>query len=377
MRASGRVAACGRAHGVALAFAITLGFGVGVITVQAQPGTPRGDVGAASPRVLTPPAGSRVKAGFVVRPDTVEVGDPFTLVVTVVVPDGAQIEWPTIDDTTAVVVMRAPTAVSNESLRAGGRTERAEYALAAWNVGVLPIGLSDAKVRYGTTTLNVPLAAARIAVKSVLPGDTTLHVPKPARPLFQRVVPWWKQWWPALLVLAALGVLWWLFRRRAQRHAGVAAAGLDAYGRALHDFARLERLALADSGERGRAVALAIDVLRSYLMARLPGAALSRTTAELLAAIGDDPRIPHDRLLSLLTDGDGVKFARHVVSATRARELAAESRAMVEHIEAADRACRVAAAAALDAAADAERLARSADEEEARRNSRRQKAGAA
>lgn len=368
MRASGRVA---------LTISLAIGLGIGVTTAQAQPATPRGKAGTVSPGVLAPSSGSRVKAGFVVRPDTVEVGDPFTLVVTVVVPDGAQIEWPTITDTTAVVVMRAPTAVSNEALRAGGRTERAEYALAAWNVGVLPIGLADATVRYGTTTLNVPLAPARVVVKSVLPGDTTLHVPKPARPLFQRVVPWWMQWWPALLVLAALGVLWWLFRQRAQRKARVGAAGLDAYGRALHDFARLERLALVDSGERGRAVALAIDVLRSYLMARLPDAVLSRTTAELLAAIGDDPRIPHDRLLSLLTDGDGVKFARHVVSATRARELAAESRAVVEHIEAAERARQAAAAAALAATADAEQQARSADEEEARRNSRRPKAGAA
>ena len=47
-----------------------------------------------SPGVLTPPAGSRVKAGYLVRPDTVEVGDPFTLVVTVVVPEGSRIEWP-------------------------------------------------------------------------------------------------------------------------------------------------------------------------------------------------------------------------------------------------------------------------------------------
>lgn len=335
---------------------------------QAAPSVSRG--------VLTPPTGSRVKAGFLVRPDTIEVGDPFTLIVTVVVPEGARIEWPTLDDTTAMVVSRAPTKVTEESMRAGGRTERAEYALAAWNIGPLPIGLKDAIVRYGSTTLNVPLNDANVFVKSVLPGDTSMHKPKPPRDLFPRVVPWWQRWWPALLVLAALALLWWLLKRRKKRTEARPNVALDPYARAVHDFDRLDRLALADAGERGRYVALAIDVVRTYLALRNPLAVLSLTTAELIGAVADDERIPRDRLISLMADGDGVKFARRVVSGTRARELAADARAVVDHIEAAEQARRAAAAAARAAAAKAERDAKQKDEDEARRNSRRPKAGA-
>lgn len=326
--------------------------------------------------VLTPPTGSRVKAGFLVRPDTVEVGDPFTVIVTVVVPEGARIEWPTLDDTTAMVVRREPTKVTQESMRAGGRTERAEFALAAWNLGVLPIGLNDAVVRYGSTTLKVPLNDVSVFVKSVLPGDSSMHKPKPPRDLFPRVVPWWQRWWPALVLLAALAVLWWLRKRRRTRAGATTHVALEPYARAIHEFDRLDRLALADAGERGRYVALAIDVVRLYLAWRNPLAVLSLTSAELIGAVADDGRIPRDRLLSLMADGDGIKFARRVVSGTRARELAAEARAVVEHIEAADRARRAAEAAARAAAAKAERDAKQSDEDEARRNSRRPKAGA-
>ena len=341
----------------------------------AQAAPPR--VPPVSRGVLTPPTGSRVKAGFLVRPDTVEVGDPFTLIVTVVVPVGARIEWPTLDDTTAMVVSREPTKVTQESMRAGGRTERAEYALAAWHVGALPIGLKDAVVRYGSTTLNVPLNDASVFVRSVLPGDSSMHKPKPPRDLFPRVLPWWQRWWPALLLLAALAVLWWLWKRRRTRTDATTRPALDPYARAVHDFERLDRLALADAGERGRYVALAIDVVRTYLARRSPLAVLSLTSAELIGAIGDDDRMPRDRLISLLADGDGIKFARRKVSDTRARELAVEARAVVEQIEAAERARRAVEAAARAAAAKAERDAKEADEDEARRKSRRPTAGAA
>ena len=144
----------------------------------------------------------------------------------------------------------------------------------------------------------------------------------------------------------------------------------------MHDFERLDRLALADAGERGRYVALAIDVVRSYLARRNPRAVLSLTSAELIGVVAADERVPRDRLLSLMADGDVIKFARRVVSGTRARELAADARAVVEHIEAAERARRAAEDAARAAAAKTERDAKQKEEDAARRESRRPKAGA-
>lgn len=329
-----------------------------------------------SPGVLTPSNGSRVKAGLLVRPDTVEVGDPFVVIVTVVVPEGARVEWPTLDDSTAAVVSRAPTKVTQESLRSGGRSERAEYAVAAWDVGALPIGLKAAVVRFRSTTLDVPLSNATVFVKSVLPGDSTLHKPKPPRDLFPRVIPWWQQWWPVLLILAALALLWWLHKRRQTSRSVAPGFTVDPYARAVHDFERLDRLALVDAGERGRYVALAIDVVRTYLARRNPRAVLSLTSAELMGAVESDDRVPHDRLQSLLADGDGIKFARRVVSGARAREMVAEARAIVEHVEAAERARRAAEDAQRLAAAQAVRDAKQREEDDARRASRRAKAGA-
>ena len=140
-----------------------------------------------------------------------------------------------------------------------------------------------------------------------------------------------------LVLLAVLGVLWWLRRRRRPPAGARSDALRDPYARALHDFERLDRLALADAGERGRYVALAIDVLRSYLAQRQPLVLLSMTSSELVSAMAHDSRVPHDRLLSLVTTGDEVKFARHGLSVARAHELVAEARAVVDVVEAAER----------------------------------------
>ncbi|GAB1341471.1 hypothetical protein [Gemmatimonas sp.] len=331
-----------------------------------KPSAPPTDTGFLAPR-----SGARVRAGTLVQPDTVEVGDPFTFVVTVAVPANARVEWPTIADSAAVVAMREPVRIVDEGTRIATRRERAVYTLSAWDVGQLPLGMPDVVVRFDTATVRVPLRDARVFVRSVLPGDSTQHQPKPARDLFPRVVPWWQRWWPALLVLAALALLWWVWRRRRRaRSDAVSLAALDPFARAQHEFARLDRLGLVDAGEAGRYVALSLEVLRLYLASRLPEAALSLTSRELVDRIGADARVPHDRLLSLLADVDGIKFAARMVSPARARELAAAARAVVEHVEAAEVARRAAEEASRREAAAAAARERAETEERARRASR-------
>ena len=220
---------------------------LGAYPLLAQP------VDTASPSARS---GNRIRAGSLVQPDTVEVGDAFTFVVTVAVPADARVEWPTIADSAAVVAMRGPVKVIDEGTKISERRERGVYTLSAWDVGRLAISMPDMIVRMGASVVKVPMGDATIFVRSVLPGDSTQHRPKPARELFPRVVPWWQQWWPAMLVLAALAILWWMWRRR--RHAGPAVLGarvLDPFARAQHEFERLERLGLADAGEAGRFVA--------------------------------------------------------------------------------------------------------------------------
>ncbi|MEO7522258.1 MAG: hypothetical protein ABIW79_10615 [Gemmatimonas sp.] len=348
-----------------------LAIGAGHPQAQARGQTARATSQAAARTDSVP----GVKSGFLVRPDTVMVGDPFVLVVSVVVPNSARVEWPSINDTAAVVAMRAPVRV--QSAPDGvSRRETAEYELAAWDVGALAIGMPDPVVRNGSTVIKVPLADARVFVQTVLPADTSLHVPKPAKALFPRVVPWWQRWWPALAVMLALALLWWFIKRRRKVVDVQRALPVDIFARAIHDFDRLDRLALADAGERGRAVALAVEILRVYVVSRIPDGALSLTSGELLSATSEDDRLPHDRLARLLLEADAIKFARRVVQGARAKELTAEARRVVESVEAAHQARIAAEAERREEAERLERESRVTADDDARRRSRR-KAGAA
>lgn len=329
----------------------------------------------ATPRATAQSATAPLRAGLLVSPDTVAVGDPFMLRVVVEVPATATVQWPSLGDSAAMVAMRAPTRVTSE-LRGDRRQETAEYSLAAWRTGLLPVGLADVVVRDANGVRSVPLSDARIVVQSVLPGDTTLHVPKPARELFPRQVPWWETWLPALLVMVGLLLLWWLWRRRRIRTSIASVPPADPYDRAMQDFDRLDRMALADLGECSRAVALSTEVLRTYLSARSSRARLSCTSGELVEALQVDRRVPHARLEALLRDSDVIKFGPFASAAPRARAVQADARALVDAVERAEQAQRVAEAKA-QAEADAREVSvKRADEEAARRRSRRPKVGA-
>ncbi|MDE3216577.1 MAG: hypothetical protein KGO03_09270, partial [Gemmatimonadota bacterium] len=186
-------------------------------------------------------------------------------------------------------------------------------------------------VRVNGAEQRLPLGGATVFVKSVLPADSALRVPKPARALF---VAWPIPWWIlAVLALIAL-LLWWAWRRR-RADAARAAAALPPFERARREFTRVAALGLVEAGERGRYVALMVEVLRDYLAARFPLAGLSLTVEELLAEVRDAPTIPRDRLARLLADADLVKFARRGLTPEQAVTMGEEARAIVAHEHAA------------------------------------------
>jgi DNA-directed RNA polymerase subunit K/omega len=165
--------------------------------------------------------------------------------------------------------------------------------------------------------------------------DSTRRVPKPARPVLPALEPWWWRWAVAVGVLVILLLLlWWLTRR--SRRPGVFAAR-DPYQEALTELDRIERLGLVDAGERGRYVALVTQVVRDYLAGRIPSAALSLTTLELINALNGDKRVPIERLRNVLDESDRVKFARARVSTERAVQVASEARQVVEETDTAVR----------------------------------------
>ena len=169
-------------------------------------------------------------------------------------------------------------------------------------------------------------------MRSVLPADTALRVPKPPRDVLDVAGTWWhwKLWWllAALLALAILAYLWW---RRARRETPL--VEVDAFALAEAEFDRLERMGLVEAGERGRYVALTVNVMREYLARRVPAGDVSMTSTELLDAVRGERALPVERLGPVLAEADLIKFARRSVTADQAKAIAREARALVRETE--------------------------------------------
>lgn len=305
------------AHGACRAGSFAAVLAIGAVPAAAQRG------GATIP----------VQAAVDVDRDTVRIGDPFVVQVGIRAPLGATIEFPPGPDSTAAVQALDPARIETRP-DSDGVVQWAYYRVAAWDVDQQPITLGDVVVRLGGNVRRIPLRGNTVFVASVLPADSTLRVPKPARALFTFDVPLWWVWALVAAALLLLLLLWWWWRRR-RKHAP--AAVVDAFAQAEREFARLEKLGLVEAGERGRYVALVVEVLRDYFAAKYDVASLSLTSSELKAALRGQRAVALTRLARLLDEADLIKFARRPVTAERARELGKEARAIVAHEHAASK----------------------------------------
>ncbi|MEP7066568.1 MAG: hypothetical protein ABI889_11085 [Gemmatimonadota bacterium] len=270
-----------------------------------------------------------VQIGAAVRPDTVTVGEHFVVRIRVRAPKGAEIGFPVGPDSgVAVEAVDPKREIASADTSATERT--AVYRLVAWTVGAQHVTLGGIVVSMAGTNQRYAVPDLPVLVRSVRPNDSTGRVPRPAR--FVMVAP--PVLWPWILGgLLLLALVVWILRRRFRRRPATAHAGRGALADAKRDFARIDELALLEAGERGRYVALHIDVLREYLAARIPEAALSLTSTELLEVLRADAPVPLPRLVPVLAAADLIKYADRPVTEPRARELASETRAIVEATE--------------------------------------------
>ena len=273
---------------------------------------------------------SEVQHAAVVQPETVTVGEPFRVQVRVRAPAGSRIEFPIGPDSAATVELLDPKAVRVADSVASV-DQSAAYRMVAWDVGTQPLRMGDVIVLGPDGERRIPLGALDIFVRSVLPQDSAQRVPKPPRPPFAIDPPWWRYWWVAAAALALALLAWWLVRRR--RRGRRPEAEIDPFALAEKEFARVERMGLLEAGERGRFVALMVEVLRDYLARRVTDAHPSLTTGELLRALRLETAVPVERLAVVLEESDLIKFARRSVSPERARELAHEARAIVKETD--------------------------------------------
>jgi hypothetical protein len=287
-----------------------------------------------------------VQLGMAVRPETVTVGTRFIVAARVRAPEGATIAWPTAPDTSETVEIVSSRMIDSAS-DSLATEETARWRLAAWDTGTITIIFEDAVVTAPEFERRVALRA-RVYVRSVLPADTALHLPKPTRDIIAAEPPWWRWVALALLALALISLLvWWYLRRRRRKPPP---APVDAMLYAEREFARVERMGLLEAGERGRFVALMVEVLRDYLALRLPGALPSLTSTELIRVLRSRSDLPVQRLANVLAEADLVKFARRAVTAERAREIGHEARTIVREVEQATTRARALAAKAEKAA---------------------------
>jgi len=279
----------------------------------------------------SPQSPASIQYGLTKSRDTVTVGEPFEVRLRVRAPRGSRIRFPENPDSAGTVQALDPrTLLTTDSVTALDQT--AIYRLAAWDVGSQPIVIGNVTVGVeGAPAAGerpVDLAALAVFVRSVLPADSALRVPKPARPIWEeRPFPWWI----VALILGLIGaglLAWWWWRRRRQL---APAEVVDPYERARREFNRIEAMGLVDAGERTRFAALVVEVLRDYFATRHPDAGLALTSRELVGVLRRHPTVPIEPLTRVLHEADLAKFANWALNEDRARSLARDARAVVEH----------------------------------------------
>lgn len=272
--------------------------------------------------------GGSVQQGVIVRPDTVRVGDPFTVTIRIRAPLGATIEFPVRPDSGGPVEPLDPVLVRTAA-DSVAVDQSATYRLAAWRVGSFPIAFPEVLVRQDIGSRRIAITGAAVVVATVLPADSALRVPQPPRAVFTFALPPWVWGLLAATAVALAALLWWLLRRRRER----ARPGEAPLAVAQREFDRVESLGLVAAGERARHVDLMVEVLRDFLAATVPGAGTSLTSGELAVVLRRARPTLHTRCGALLAEVDLVKFAARPVGAERAAALGREARAIAVAVD--------------------------------------------
>jgi hypothetical protein len=267
-----------------------------------------------------------VQAGIDVRPDTVTVGQHFTVTVRIRAPQGATIRFPERPETPANVDTAGGSQRRDTTTPAYTEATIA-YRVAAWRTGMQQLGFEDAIVSVPGRDVRVSLADS-VFVKSVLPADTALRKPKEPRPPLTLRAFNWLPWAIAVAVALLLGLLWW-FWRRSRRGPGKV---LAAFPWAEREFWRIEALRLIEQNQPERYAIVMAGVLRGYLEREFPAVPSSSTTRELVLPLRALPVVPLERTLQVFERADVLKFAADHISADEARGIGNESQALVRRI---------------------------------------------
>lgn len=263
-------------------------------------------------------------------PETVTVGQPFSVRIRVRAPKFATIRFPSVPDTADAIEAVDPRAIED-----AGDDElidrTAVYRLVAWDVGRRTPRFGNVTIDEGGSVRPYPVALAGVTVRSLLPSDSADRIPKDARAPLAPPSMLWK-----FLVLGAvlLGFLAWYWRHRRAARAARIPPRAEPFVEASSSFDALDALGLPAAGESGRHVIASVDVVRGYLARRFPEVRDSLTPHEVGAVLAESelPVLP-SRVTALLERESSLRFARAAVTADEALALGKESRAIVGDIQ--------------------------------------------
>lgn len=177
------------------------------------------------------------RAVTAVDADSIRVGEPFVVGITVAAGRPAEVVFPPSLPLSDPLEQRGAARVRPSEERGEWR---AYYTLVAWRSGRFELPTLEVELRddsgAGPRTLTV--APTAVLVRTVLPEEEDLEL-REARPFLRLSRPIWP-WLLGALVLLALAAWWWRRRRRAAARAP-AAGPTDPGERALAALDRLRR----------------------------------------------------------------------------------------------------------------------------------------
>lgn len=295
-------------------------------------------------------ADGAVKVTARIDREAAQVAEPIRLTLEVTAPNGTRVELPQLGTQLGDFAARAGQRAKDIPATADGKTRewKLETTLDTIKTGEVTIPSLD--VHYATdanasTFKTLKTKPLTVQIKSVLENRAdptkfrdihgTIDVPVPVEHSYASFG--WTAAGAGAAIAVALATLAVVRRRRGPSPAAWALAAL----------ADLEKLPIANSADAEAAYNEIVDVIREFFELEFNIPTLSRTTREFLAeaskTIGLD-KTARDRLGSLASIADEIKFARLGVGESQVCEALAQAKAFVAECEAHRRAAQKEAA---------------------------------
>jgi hypothetical protein len=282
-------------------------------------------------QAASPSADVEVRATL--GPDSVAIGQPFTLTISVTGLDGAEVVFPELPDTGAVTALGPPQVPGGQL----SDSLSARYELAAWRAGHLELPTGDLVVVRDGAELAIPLPGVVVQVTSILPeraDPDTLGWEPPTDvvganwSLREKLIG-------AGLAIAALLAIAIFVRRKIVSHPVPPPPAKTPAERALDAFRLLGDSGLVEAGELKGFYSALSYILRQFLSESDEAWGFDLTTGEIVDAVGSDGVTEEGvkDLQVLLVEADSVKFARWRPSKIRAARALEAAAGWVGHFE--------------------------------------------